>query len=102
MGMHQDRAAKMEFGNKGSEAASECAGQKLMTATTKRLELDPDLSRHYEAHNVKGMPEFVASLTHKGTSTTSSLSNGLSRFVRLNPRFDVEETLNMLKVRTLL
>ena len=53
--------------------------------------LTPTLAEHYSRHDVTRLEEF---LTRGGASGGASC-----RFVRLNPRFDRDETLKLLRVR---
>ena len=54
--------------------------------------LSQALASHYTQHEVKGVEQFVASAA--GTTATDLAG---ARFIRLNPRFDSEETLRLLK-----
>jgi len=56
------------------------------------VDMECALASHYENHNVKGMKLFVSELN-------KPIQNERPRFVRLNTRFDVDETLKLFKVR---
>lgn len=56
--------------------------------------LAPELKRFYDQHNVEGIEEFLGRGDDEVTSSV--------RFVRLNPRFDKEETLSFLQVSNVL
>ena len=62
--------------------------------------LSPDLVQHYRNHGLDEMEVFLRSKAHHdgpGTAPNHLVTAG-SRFIRLNPRYDVMETLNVLRV----
>jgi hypothetical protein len=55
--------------------------------------LAPELADYYKKHGVEGVEDYLS-----GGPSNSDIP---SRFIRVNPRFDREETLRILKVRHL-
>lgn len=85
------RAGGQSFSRSSSDAATESMERDRKSCLSNSASvLSPELADHYARHNVDGIEDFFA----RGQA---GLVSGLCRFVRLNPRFDSKETLDLLK-----